>query len=271
MSEYQNFLAHHGIKGQKWGVRRYQNDDGTLTPEGRARYLEETERAYNENRRINQTAKQHLKSINEYNKRASKEINIDDYDKVSKYLYNKINKKVSEAGDDDQKRIDASSKAMVYEKKMKEFVKSKETVTIKEIHDYSNALGKEMNANMARLNSSEDNKLRNVTERSVIGYDGKLLPWEKRNADKVQRRVDRVTNKYLKKNQKNDPDGEKFMKAYEDSKKTDNLTNRFHKALKDDPSLTYDRIYKEMKVNLDSDDPDDYKNAEDRWLRKHGY
>lgn len=34
----QAYLAHHGIKGQKWGVRRYQNEDGTLTPEGRARY-----------------------------------------------------------------------------------------------------------------------------------------------------------------------------------------------------------------------------------------
>ena len=32
------YLAHHGIKGQKWGVRRYQNEDGTLTPEGEARY-----------------------------------------------------------------------------------------------------------------------------------------------------------------------------------------------------------------------------------------
>lgn len=29
---------HHGIKGQKWGIRRYQNEDGTLTPEGRERY-----------------------------------------------------------------------------------------------------------------------------------------------------------------------------------------------------------------------------------------
>ena len=31
-------LYHHGIKGQKWGVRRYQNEDGTLTPEGLKRY-----------------------------------------------------------------------------------------------------------------------------------------------------------------------------------------------------------------------------------------
>ena len=33
-----NYLEHHGILGMKWGVRRYQNPDGSLTPEGRARY-----------------------------------------------------------------------------------------------------------------------------------------------------------------------------------------------------------------------------------------
>lgn len=33
------YLAHHGIKGQKWGVRRYQNSDGTLTEEGKKRYI----------------------------------------------------------------------------------------------------------------------------------------------------------------------------------------------------------------------------------------
>lgn len=32
------YLAHHGIKGQKWGVRRYQNPDGSLTQEGYEHY-----------------------------------------------------------------------------------------------------------------------------------------------------------------------------------------------------------------------------------------
>lgn len=33
-----NELYHYGIKGQKWGVRRYQNKDGTLTPAGKKKY-----------------------------------------------------------------------------------------------------------------------------------------------------------------------------------------------------------------------------------------
>ena len=32
-----DYILHHGIKGQKWYVRRYQNEDGTLTEEGRRR------------------------------------------------------------------------------------------------------------------------------------------------------------------------------------------------------------------------------------------
>ena len=41
MDEY---FAHHGIKGQKWGVRRYTYADGTLTPAGRKRYNNDSSR-----------------------------------------------------------------------------------------------------------------------------------------------------------------------------------------------------------------------------------
>ena len=36
----QSELMHHGVKGQKWGIRRYRNSDGSLTPKGKKRYSE---------------------------------------------------------------------------------------------------------------------------------------------------------------------------------------------------------------------------------------
>ncbi len=33
----ETYLTHHGIKGMRWGVRRYRNKDGSLTPAGKKR------------------------------------------------------------------------------------------------------------------------------------------------------------------------------------------------------------------------------------------
>ena len=52
-----NELMHHGIRGQKWGVRRYQNSDGSLTKAGKKRYLTE------ENPERVQSAKAEAKSF----------------------------------------------------------------------------------------------------------------------------------------------------------------------------------------------------------------
>ena len=51
-------LYHHGIKGQKWGIRRYQNEDGSLTPEGVKRYgtVENFEKAQKRNKIIRNVA-----------------------------------------------------------------------------------------------------------------------------------------------------------------------------------------------------------------------
>lgn len=35
---YDDYLEHSGIVGMKWGIRRYQNEDGSLTEEGKIRY-----------------------------------------------------------------------------------------------------------------------------------------------------------------------------------------------------------------------------------------
>lgn len=47
-------LSHHGVKGQKWGVRRYQNPDGSLTPEGRDHYGIDSKKYFTPN--VKQTA-----------------------------------------------------------------------------------------------------------------------------------------------------------------------------------------------------------------------
>lgn len=72
-----DWLMHHGIKGQKWGIRRYQNPDGTLTAEGRKRYgLNDIAKPKN----IGNLSKRERKrlALKEYNKMADKQSKFDD-------------------------------------------------------------------------------------------------------------------------------------------------------------------------------------------------
>lgn len=54
-------LCHYGILGQKWGERRYQNKDGSLTPEGKVRYSWSDKRTETKLRRGIAASKKNLK------------------------------------------------------------------------------------------------------------------------------------------------------------------------------------------------------------------
>ena len=64
--QYDNELYHHGVENQKWGVRRYQNPDGSLTPEGVIHYGRYGETGKRMNRETKKQYKSDKKVLNEY-------------------------------------------------------------------------------------------------------------------------------------------------------------------------------------------------------------
>lgn len=64
-------LEHHGIQGMKWGVRRYQNPDGSLTEAGRKRYHVEVGR-FGKTRIVDQSGKKMSRRDKRYMERSLK-------------------------------------------------------------------------------------------------------------------------------------------------------------------------------------------------------
>ena len=68
-------LYHHGIKGQRWGIRRYQKKDGSLTPAGKKRYYDTPE--LNRQKRELESVKSNFRSsLKDYNT-AYNNLNLD--------------------------------------------------------------------------------------------------------------------------------------------------------------------------------------------------
>lgn len=90
MEEKTNYLVHHGIQGQRWGVRRYQNSDGSLTPAGRNRYgvLESAQKNLLD--RVSTLQGKHIKNtkniLSEQSKKSKQQLKYRKYSKkVDKY------------------------------------------------------------------------------------------------------------------------------------------------------------------------------------------
>lgn len=89
-----NYISHHGIKGQKWGIRRFQNEDGSLTEAGKKR-LERKDKQWakrNQNRITNSVYKKSKKEISKYQRKVLDK----QYSSNGKRYMNAYNQKLAE-------------------------------------------------------------------------------------------------------------------------------------------------------------------------------
>ena len=85
--ESENYLAHHGIKGQKHGLRRFQNTDGSLTAEGRERYGVGPARKDKAAKEKAKAAREKKKAATIEKRRTEKQKKVeDDHEKTMQYL-----------------------------------------------------------------------------------------------------------------------------------------------------------------------------------------
>ena len=84
-----NELTHWGIPGMKWGVRRYQNKDGTLTDKGKKRYNKEMEKLKAEEKILKAKARAQAK----IDKLEAKRKEVEELKKSTSEKQKEINKK----------------------------------------------------------------------------------------------------------------------------------------------------------------------------------
>ena len=125
MNEYE--LYHHGVKGMRWGVRRYQNKDGSLTPAGKKRISKEYKKLSDEVER-ELVKSYNSRYVNAYNKAADtmNKGGIEKFNKEQEKKYGKDYTKRSGYEEDYMQRFN-DELAKNFNKSMNDFYNSNKT------------------------------------------------------------------------------------------------------------------------------------------------
>lgn len=213
-SEGELVLAHHGILGQRWGIRRYQNPDGSLTAKGRARYGTE------ENLRKVQSARAEAEAYRIRSKAESKQA------KADAKLANKIAKR-------EDKRLDKISKEDL--KREKKYLKEQNKYRIKQEKKYDKKT-KNFDYNRPRNNEFLDKVIKPI----ALNAGNKVLDKyvNSKLDDFLMSDDEKNIKKWLKDTEKNNTHSE-YLKSvrrndFEQMMKTDYIRNTPLNTLKND-------------------------------------
>lgn len=243
MNNQSQTLAHFGIFGMRWGVRRFQNEDGTLTEEGKKRYSQRQDQLEGAKYHIRKNIERSQKDLADTQKRAE-QLRKQPIDKTIEELWG--SKRSALLEEESMDRIKEKIKWEV------DYWEHKSDVAKERIRDQQAIMDKLSKVKVNVID--DDNKYKKQIEDLVADGTAGMLRYM------ILQYMYNDSNEYV---------ANKSNSTASKPKKT--LTQRFHEAQKDNPKLTYDQIYKEMKVDMNSEDPDDYKEAEAAWFKKHGY
>lgn len=194
--DYEHELYHYGILGMKWGIRRYQNPDGTLTAEGRKRYGVGSSFSRNAVSNVFDSAKNygydddHL--LKEFRKRLPK-YRIDEIDKKAEEAYDSSLDDFLEAYD----KFDSLEKDREFGKEIESSIRKMSPNEMKNvIVEYYTGGGKlrDLTVEDAFYDLVENTSYKHFVENSE-----KYIPQKnKEKHDRLNREIDRIAEELAK-------------------------------------------------------------------------